>query len=352
MNNIDFIRNNLNNMAVEYDENVNLKYHTYFMYGGFANFYIKPTAITKLENVISFFQKNDIEFIISGNTSNLIFLETVQYNIIISTKFINSVKLENDIVTCDAGVMIGDLSRIALLKNCKGFEGLEGIPGTIGGGLFMNAGAYGSTISDNLISVKAIGKNCEIFELIKDDCNFKKRHSIFKVDKSITVLSAKFSLKNAATLSDRISDKMEIYHIARHSYQEFVYPNLGSMLTLNSCIYKEVLKRSLKRKVLFFIFRALFTNKIVKFVKRKRPSNRKLNGLFVKSENIEFPISHKSINILVNDGEITDEKILNHLIKMGTLAKKVGEIENEVVFKSVAAIETETKNKLELLMKI
>jgi UDP-N-acetylenolpyruvoylglucosamine reductase len=80
MNNIDFIRNNLNNIAVDYDENANLKYKTYFMYGGFANFYIKPTAIAKLEKVINFFQKHDIEFIIAGNTSNLIFLKTIQYS--------------------------------------------------------------------------------------------------------------------------------------------------------------------------------------------------------------------------------------------------------------------------------
>jgi UDP-N-acetylmuramate dehydrogenase len=247
--------------------------------------------------------------------------------------------------------MIGDLSRIALLKSCKGFEGLEGIPGTIGGGLFMNAGAYGSTISSNLISVKVIGKNGQVFQLNKNHCNFKKRHSVFKEDKSITVLSATFSLKNVDSLSKFISDKMEIYHIARHSYQEFVYPNLGSMLTLNSCIYREVLKRSLKRKISFFIFRTLFTNKIVKFIKRKRPSNKKLNDLFIKFESVEYPTSHKSINILVNDGEITDQRILNHLIKMANLSKKVGEIENEVVDKSVSSIEIETKDKLELLLK-
>lgn len=342
----EILKEHLTSIGCSYRENVNLKYLTYFKYGGTASLYLTPTSTSVLINVIQYLIKIEASYKIIGNTSNVIFLESGKYSIVLSTKFVNQIEVHTNYIECSAGVMLEDLVRIAILNQGKGFEGMEGIPGTVGGGIFMNAGAYGSSISDNLISVLALNKIGQKIELDKEQCLFSQRHSIFKDDPSLKIISAKFKIESENFDLLDVTNKAEVYHIARHSYQEFIKPNLGSMFTLKSCLYKKVLTKDIFRHINFFLIRLIYTNKLMKFIKRKKPSNKHLNNYFAKVESITYPYSHKSMNILINDGSITDIKLINHIIKMKSLVDDIGELENELIQECLVEIPPEIKNHL------
>jgi UDP-N-acetylmuramate dehydrogenase len=341
-----FLINHLKESGCSYREDCLLKYSTYFKYGGKAEVYIVPTSISELENVILFLYVNNIDYKIVGNTSNVIFLESAVYSVILSTKFVNTINIDGDIIECGAGVMLEDLVRVAMLNKATGYEGLEGIPGTVGGGVFMNAGSYGTSISEHLISVKAIDSNGNIVYYDNKECIFSRRNSLFKMNPELKILSARFKIISEGFNLVDSANRAEIYHIARHSYQEYVLPNLGSMFTLKSDIYRKVLTINFYRHFWYFMTRAVFTNKFAKFMRRKKPTNRHLNALVKKYENIEYPTSHKSMNILVNDGEISDLDVIEHLLKMKALIKDGGELENEIVVNCISEISEEVDRKL------
>ena len=339
----------LNDIGCNYKKDYLIKYSTYFKRGGVVSVYITPTNTDDLEKVIIYLIRNKIDYRLIGNTSNVIFLDTLKYSVVMSTKFINSIDVKGDVINCSAGVMMEELVRVAILNKAIGYEGLEGIPGTIGGGIVMNAGSYGSTISDYLLDVRAVNKDGDVIQLNSDDCKFSRRDSIFKQDTSLKILSARFKVVSDGFKLSEVANAAEIYHIARHSYQEYVLPNLGSMFTLKSCVYKKTLNRGLIRRLEFFFTRLLFTNKLAKFIRRKKPTNRHLNNLIIKHENIKYPMSHKSVNILLNDGQVTDNDIIAHIIKMKSLVEEAGELENEIVTNCIVDLPVELKNKFELL---
>ena len=154
-------------------------------------------------------------------------------------------KKEN-LIVAECGSLLPELSRFALHNSLKGFEGLEGIPGTVGAAIFMNAGAYGSEIKDTLSSVDVILKNGEIKNYKKDDLNLSYRNSIFRTSKKDEIiLRGYFKVKFGDPLS--MYNKMSLFHNKRHKYQEWMYPNLGSLYS--GSIYRLLAKKDLIFKI-------------------------------------------------------------------------------------------------------
>lgn len=324
-----------------YEQDFNLKYSTYFKTGGNTKFYLKPTSITEMELIIKFLSENEIDFKVIGFTTNTLFLDELEYAVIISTKGLSSLSLENNIVTVEAGYSLQELARVALINSAKGYEGLEGIPASIGGGIFMNAGAYGSSISDHIIDIKCLDENNNIVVLDKASCHFSYRDSIFKTGKYI-ILSARFQFEKGN--QEESARKMETYHIARHSYQEFAYPTLGSMISMREDIYLKIMNKNLFYKAYFWFLKLFYKNPVVKFINRKRPQNIAFNNLLskylIKKEklNHSYNFSVKNANILKNDGSKTTKELVDHIHLMHKLIEESYHVENEIILEPVYRI--------------
>lgn len=179
--------------------------------------------------MISLFKKfKDNTPIVLGNGSNLLFSSQGVDEPIIHTAKIQLITYFNGVLEAECGTKTQALAKFCLDKKLTGLEFLIGIPATLGGAIYMNAGAHGSSISDKLISVKVYDiANSKILTLKRDDLNFSYRHSIFQSNNYV-LLSAKFALKTG--VKEEIKAKMDEYLIFRKERQpNLALPNAGSV---------------------------------------------------------------------------------------------------------------------------
>ena len=165
-----------------------------------AKFFYMPDNYGEM---ISLFKRyKDVTPIVIGNGSNVLFSSKGIQEPVIHTGLIKNALFLGNSLEVEAGIKTQMLSKLAYEKKLSGFEFLIGIPATLGGAIYMNAGAHGQTISDKLISAKVYDYNeKKILTLKKDELGFSYRHSILK-EKPYILLSAKFELeKNAETIN-------------------------------------------------------------------------------------------------------------------------------------------------------
>lgn len=206
-----------------------MKKHTTFKIGGEAEFFIKAKNIEQIRDILEIAKKNDIPLTIVGNGSNLLVKDKGIKGIVL--KVDNSNIEINDVdsgclVTVGAGVALGMLAQVLLKNSISGFEFASGIPGTIGGAIRMNAGAYGSEFKDIVIETTCINLDGEVIKLNNKEHEFEYRNSIFKTGKYI-ILESKLLLKRVED-STIIKDKMEEFKKSRLENQPLEYPSAGS----------------------------------------------------------------------------------------------------------------------------
>lgn len=322
----------LKNNSIPYKTNFFLKYEMYFKKGGFAKFYIIPSCQKQLAEIVIFLKKNNIPWKIIGYSSNLFFLDELNYEVIITTKSITGLAVENGTFEVECGYPLQEFVRCALIHGRGGVEGLEGVPGTIGGALFMNSGAYGYSISDHLISIIVISPVGTLLKLEKNECEFGFRTSLFKTVTDYVLLSATFELP--LTDQQKTARAIETFHIARHSYQEFVYPNLGSMFSVKGDFYREFFKNNRFYSLVCLALKFAFKNPVFRFVARKRPNNKYFNKLalyYIKSSFSGYRPSRKSMNILINDGRASLDEVVTYISVIRNRLSRDTAIENEIV---------------------
>lgn len=330
---IDFLEIN----KIPFKKKLNLKNITYSCTGSVVNCYIQPITILQLTLLVKELTELKTDFLICGGTTNLLFLDFISYDCIINTTLINNFYIENNVVTVSCGIELSKFVRLCLIDRFVGFEGLEGIPGTVGGAVFQNAGAYGYHISDKIISVTCCDREGNIIILDKEDCLFGKRFSIFQNEKYI-ILEIKFQLEKGNTML--AEKRIEAFHIARHSYQEWVYPNLGSVFVTDTNVYDSFSKKNKIYKIFLFAVKLITNNPIHKRCFRKVPSNKLKNILVSKFINNRIPsdiYSHKSINTFTNKGYKSID-ILHYYSEMISSLGKDAKLENEIVFNPMCRI--------------
>lgn len=208
--------------------NESMKKHTSFKIGGPAEIFIKITKIEQLQEILLFSKKNNISIHVVGNGTNILVKDKGIKGIVIKIDLTNiEIEMNEKKAQIDvqSGVLLGYLSQKLLKEEISGFEELSGIPGTIGGAITMNAGAYGKEIKDILISVTAIDYDGNIKEFQKDELEFEYRKSIFQKENYI-ILSAKLELEKGN--KKNIKQKMQEYIISRKEKQPIEYSNAGS----------------------------------------------------------------------------------------------------------------------------
>ncbi|MBR0564508.1 FAD-binding protein [Azoarcus sp. L1K30] len=316
--------------GIAYSRDVSLSQFSYMRTGGVADVVLFPADRTQLSECLKAISEFDLSFKVIGNTSNLLFLDGARYGCLLSTSRLVSIGIEDEgTIVAEAGVMMPDLSRFALQHSLTGMEGLEGIPGTVGGGIFMNAGAYGSEIRDTLVEVEAVDSQGNFRKYSLDEVGLTHRSSIFRKERADEfVFSCRFFLAKGD--ERRIFSRMELFHAKRHRYQDFMYPSLGSIFSGSP--YRVLAKQDFR-----FGFAArihmLLTLKD-KLLGRESPINRRwLNDAAVKRFDWRFdkqPFSDKTINCLVNRGQGTDEMV-RFIRLLEKMMKGEVPLENEIV---------------------
>ena len=219
------IENFLIENKIKYLKDESLKKHTTFKVGGKADFVVSPSNLSVLSKLIKYLNENGIKYYFLGNGSNVIFNDQGFKGVIIKSQGFNDCSFDGTKAYFGAGVSMTYAAKLCGEKGLSGIEFCYGIPGNIGGGIFMNAGAYGGEISQNIVYVKYLDENGDPQTICKADCNFGYRHSCF-MEKKRFILGAEFELTPKP--KDEIISFMEDIMKRRIEKQPLDKPSAGS----------------------------------------------------------------------------------------------------------------------------
>lgn len=207
-------------------QNEPLSNYTYTKTGGPAEVLIFPSSIEEVTEMMNWIKKEECRLTILGNASNLIVKDGGIRGITIIMTEIKDIETEGDRISAGAGAAIIDVSQEALSHHLTGLEFACGIPGSIGGAIYMNAGAYGGEVKDCVESVQVLTRTGDVKTLSNKEMNFSYRHS-YLMDKDDIVLSVTFKLDKGDY--NEIKEKMDELTYLRTSKQPLEYPSCGSV---------------------------------------------------------------------------------------------------------------------------
>ena len=213
--------------SIESKKSFDLSKASTFRIGGMARLALFPKNEEELILAVKIAKENNIRFEIIGNGSNVLFADNGFDGVIVFTNSLNNTYLHGTKITAETGAKLVKVSSLAIDNSLSGFEFAHGIPGTVGGAVVMNAGAYCGEMSGVVLSSRYFDSNTyDIVEISKDKHEFAYRKSLFAKDKSLVFLSTIIELKKGdkAEILDKIKKNSE----SRKNSQPLEYPNCGS----------------------------------------------------------------------------------------------------------------------------
>lgn len=216
--------NNKNFTQIDFDKD--LKTYTTFGIGGPADVLARPTSIEELEELLKFNHENNIKTFVMGKGSNLLVSDKgIRGCVIVLADNFDTISIEGDYLTALSGTSLTKASLAAIDKGLAGMEEISGIPGSVGGAVAMNAGAYGREIKDVAVEIQAFDFEGNLHTFTNDEMNFSYRHSrIF--DDNLIVVSAKFKLEKGD--KDLITERYLDFKNRRESKQPLDKKSAGS----------------------------------------------------------------------------------------------------------------------------
>lgn len=203
-----------------------MKNHTTFRIGGPADYFVIPTEVEEVKAVVALCEETGMPYYVIGNGSNLLVADKGFRGVIIQIyKAMNQVKVEGNVVTAQAGASLAQIAMEALNNELAGFEFAAGIPGTLGGAVRMNAGAYGGEMKDVLRKAIVLTKEGTILELSKEEMEFGYRTSLIERT-GYVVLGAELELNPGKR--EEIKAIMDDLREKRVSKQPLEFPSAGS----------------------------------------------------------------------------------------------------------------------------
>ncbi len=196
------------------DENIPLSAVTTVQTGGNARGMIRVKSIDELVETAKFLKQNGIKNLVVGGQSNLLFPDQGYDGIIVKNEA-EGIEFDGEIVTAQSGTVLQGLVNFTIEKGLNGLDKMTGIPGTVGGAVYGNAGAYGQTISDYLESV-SVFRDGQIVKMSKEECGFQYRTSVFKQTRDL-ILSVDFKLPKD-TSEHLAEESRQIYSIRIKKY--------------------------------------------------------------------------------------------------------------------------------------
>lgn len=218
----------INEFLKNHGEYYNDKYFkdmTSLKMGGHICHYVVPNTINDVKEIIAYLKTNHVPFKVMGNGSNLVCGSSEFSGVILSLKNLNNYEINNTEIYAEAGVLVMGLCQHLAKEGLSGMEFASGIPGNVGGLVYMNAGAYRRSMSDVVKSVLVLKDN-ELVWLDNKECNFTYRHSIFGDHPHWVILAAKLQLehKPSEEIYALMRDRLE----RRKTSQPLDKPSAGS----------------------------------------------------------------------------------------------------------------------------
>lgn len=200
--------------------------HTTFRIGGNADYFLIPHGVEELKEVLALCKRESLPYFILGNGSNLLVSDKGYQGVVIQIfKNWNEISIEGNEITAKAGALLSGIARQAMEAELAGFEFAGGIPGTLGGAVVMNAGAYGGEMKDVLVETTVLTKEGEVLTIPVEKLELGYRTSLVKT-RNYMVLEAKIRLEkgNAETIRGIMRELTE----KRTSKQPLDFPSAGS----------------------------------------------------------------------------------------------------------------------------
>lgn len=203
-----------------------MKLHTTFRIGGNAKYFVTPHSIKEIEQIIVFCRQQELPYYILGNGSNLLVSDTGYDGVIIQLyKNFNQIRYEGSCLTAEAGALLSSIAAKAAGLSLTGFEFAAGIPGTIGGAVVMNAGAYDGEMKQVVQEVTVLDNEGKCRTLQKEELELGYRKSILQ---RLGYIALEISLNLKQGSQDRIYARMEELKELRISKQPLEFPSAGS----------------------------------------------------------------------------------------------------------------------------
>lgn len=206
-------------------ENVPLSGYTTFRVGGNARLFLIPQCREELLNILKLLRDHDEDYFLLGRGSNLIVSDRGYDGVVIYLRNLKNISVEGNLVTAECGAMMADIAQKALLNELRGFEFASGIPGTIGGGIRMNAGAYGGELKDIVREAEVLCPDGEIRWMTPRDLEMGYRTSLV-FEKGYTVLTVVIELQKGNP--EEIKALMNDLNQRRRDKQPLEYGSCGS----------------------------------------------------------------------------------------------------------------------------
>ena len=203
-----------------------LKQYTYTKVGGAADYLAFPRNQYELKRIVTFANAQEIPWMVLGNSSNIIVRDGGIEGFVIMFDHFHDIRVNGYVIEAEAGAKLIDVTHVARYHSLTGFEFACGIPGSIGGAVYMNAGAYGGEIAHILQSCKVLTPEGEIKTLTAEELAFGYRHSKIQETGDV-VIAAKFAL--APGNYDQINQEMARLTHLRELKQPLEYPSCGSV---------------------------------------------------------------------------------------------------------------------------
>ncbi len=206
--------------------NEKLSRYTTFKIGGEADYIAEPENVEQIKALIDLCEKHGIKYFILGKGSNVIASDKGYRGMIIHINDgMNNISVDGCRITAEAGASLIKVARTARDNGLTGMEFASGIPGTVGGAVYMNAGAYDGEIKNIVASVKGLDKNGEIYNISGKDMDFSYRHSLAE-EKDLIITETVFELEKGDISG--IDEKMQQLAEKRREKQPLEYPSAGS----------------------------------------------------------------------------------------------------------------------------
>ena len=220
--------NFLNENGIDFEENVSGKRLCSFHVGGNVRLVVKPCNIFQIECLYNYLNANDIKNTLLGRGSNIVISDNGYDGVVVSLSKLDEINIDGCIIDkVSAGVSMYALATTAQKHGLTGLEFAQGIPGSVGGGIYMNAGAYGGEMSQVIKNVVCFDKKeGKIVNFDANECDFSYRHSVFQENKNLIILFAKMEL--LCGNPDEIRAKMDVLKASRLEKQPLEYPSAGS----------------------------------------------------------------------------------------------------------------------------
>jgi len=305
---------------INIQENINLSNYTTFRIGGPARYFTQATTSDELREAIEFAKNHSLDFFILGGGSNILISDAGFKGLVIKIK-LGGIKIENESLEVEAGIPLAKIVRVSIENGLTGLEWATGIPGTLGGAVRGNAGAYGGEMKDIVNSVKILDANEMKIKILQNkECDYRYRESMFKNSPNLIIISAVLSLKKGN--KDEAQKKSQEIIAGRAKKLPQGAPSAGSFF-INPVVKNEKLIREFEEE------------KGVKSKESKLPAGWLIEKADLKGKKVGGAIvNDMQANYILNTGKAKAEDvvILASLIKQKIRVKYGVQLKEEVQF--------------------